>query len=73
VFSLGTILAMLFRLIFNTFGATPMAQLAANGLGLGTMIVLAMALEYWRHKDAAPNADRRQPSIAKSVARVRTI
>jgi hypothetical protein len=73
VFSLGTILAMLFRLIFNTFGATPMAQLAANGLGLGAMIGLAMALEHWRHKDTAAKADRRQPSTAKSVASVRTI
>ena len=53
VFSLGTILAMLFRLIFRTFGVTLMTQVAANGVGLGLMIALAMALEHARHKTSS--------------------
>jgi hypothetical protein len=53
VFSLGTILAMLFRLVFRTFGVTPTTQLLANGIGLGLMVVLAFALEHRRRPATA--------------------
>ena len=74
VFSLGTILAMLFRLIFQSFGVTLMTQLVANGIGLGLMIALAMTLEHVRHKAGPPMvAARARPAAAKSVARVSTV
>jgi hypothetical protein len=67
VFSLGTVLAMLFRLIFCTFGVTVTTQLAANGIGLGLMIALAVMLENARKKVA--------PRVAalKSVAQAPTL
>jgi hypothetical protein len=67
VFSLGTVLAMLFRLIFCTFGVTVTTQLAANGIGLGLMIALGVMLENARKKVA--------PRVAalKSVAQAPTL
>ncbi len=53
VFSLGTILAMFFRLVFRTFGVTPTTQLLANGIGLGLMIAVAFVLEQRRRPTAA--------------------
>jgi hypothetical protein len=73
VFSLGTILAMLFRLIFRTFGVTLMTQVAANGVGLGLMIALAMALEHARHKTTAPKVARCRTAAGKSVAQAPTV
>jgi hypothetical protein len=73
VFSLGTILAMLFRLIFRTFGVTLMTQVAANGVGLGLMIALAMALEHARHKTTAPKVARSRTAAGKSVAQAPTV
>jgi hypothetical protein len=67
VFSLGTILAMLFRLIFGTFGVTLTTQLAANGIGLGLMIALAFMLEHARNK-AGPRI-----ATLKTVAQVPTV
>ncbi len=49
VFSLGTMLAMLSRLVFLTFGTSLTAQILANGFGLGLMVALAMVLERARH------------------------
>jgi hypothetical protein len=48
VFALGTMLAMICRLAFRTFGVTWVTQLLANGIGLGLMIALAVALEHMR-------------------------
>jgi hypothetical protein len=48
VFALGTMLAMICRLAFRTFGVTWVMQLLANGIGLGLMIALAVALEHLR-------------------------
>ena len=52
VFSLGTVLAMLGHLVFRTFGVTAVTQVLANGIGLGLMIALAVALERLRHPKA---------------------
>jgi hypothetical protein len=52
VFSLGTMLAMLCRLTFRTFGVTPLTQVLANGLGLGLMLALAYSLEHLRRSPA---------------------
>jgi hypothetical protein len=62
VFSLGTILAMVFRLMFNSFGVTMTTQVFANSVGIGLMIALAMALEHARH------AELRVPVNGNSVA-----
>jgi hypothetical protein len=58
VFSLGTLLAMGCRLTFLTFGVTVPTQVLANGIGLGAMIVLALALERWRTAAATRSPDR---------------
>jgi hypothetical protein len=73
VFSLGTILAMLFRLIFRTFGVTLLTQLVANGIGLGLMIGLAMVLEHARHKADTSKAGQPRSAVGKSVAPAQTI
>ena len=52
VFSLGTLLAMVARLSFLTFGVTATTQVLANGLGLGLMIALALVLERVRRRPA---------------------
>ncbi len=52
VFALGTVLALLCRLMFRTVGVTLATQLLANGLGLGLMIALAVALERARRPGA---------------------
>jgi hypothetical protein len=67
VFSLGTILAMLCRLIFCTFGVTLTTQLAANGTGLGLMVGLAIMLENVRNKAGL------RLGAPKTVARVSTL
>jgi hypothetical protein len=71
VFALGTILAMLFRLSFGTFGVSLLSQVLANGIGLGLMITLAMALEHARR----PNLGLRDhgPAGTNSVARSVTV
>ena len=61
VFSLGTVLAMITRLSFLTFGVNVVTQVLANGLGLGLMVVLALMLErrrqQWR-SCPVPTGDR---------------
>jgi hypothetical protein len=59
VFSLGTILAMVCRLTFLTFGVTPMTELLANGIGLGLMVGLALLLERRRRPGSAKKAPAR--------------
>ncbi len=74
VFSLGTILAMVFRLIFRTFGVTLTTQLIANVVGLGLMIGLAIVLEYARHRGAAPKVPRyARMAAGKLFARAPTV
>jgi len=48
VFSLGTLLAMMFRLTFRTFDIGPITQLLAEAIGIGLMITLAAMLEQLR-------------------------
>jgi hypothetical protein len=57
VFSLGTLLAMLCRLMFRTVGITLETQLLANGLGIGLMLALAYGLEQFR-RPAGPSRIR---------------
>jgi hypothetical protein len=68
VFSLGTLLAMISRLVFRTFGMTLLTQFLANGIGLGLMIALAFVLERVRrpatkHTQEHAN-DVRPPRVA---------
>jgi len=71
VFSLGTVLAMICRLVFRTFGVALTTQLLANGIGLGLMIALAFALER-RRRPVSPSTTpipvARAPSIAVAGA-----
>jgi hypothetical protein len=68
VFSLGTVLAMIFRLVFLTFGVTLATQLAANGIGLGLMVVLATMLEHRRRPVASARLAETDPAGGKSIA-----
>ncbi len=63
VFALGTMLAMVCRLAFRTFGVTMTTQLLANGIGLGLMVGLALVLEHVRRPPARSNGrDVRPPA-----------
>ena len=53
VFVLATMLAMIFRLVFRTFGVTLTTQVLANGIGLALMIALALLLENYRRPAGA--------------------
>jgi hypothetical protein len=54
VFALATMAALISRLVFQTFGLTPLIQIVANSCGIGLMIALALTLEWWRqHRSAA--------------------
>lgn len=68
VFAPGTVLAMIFRLLFGTYGDTLATQLLANGIGLGLMIALAVMLEHARHPVAAPRTADHLSAARKSVA-----
>lgn len=68
VFSLGTVLAMIFRLVFRTFGVTLATQLLANGVGLGLMIALAMVLEHRRRPVASARTVENGPAGGKPIA-----
>jgi hypothetical protein len=73
VFSLGTILAMLFRLAFLTFGVNLMTQLLANGIGIGLMVALAVVLERVRRPvTPARSRDTRQPTTSATKPLVNT-
>ena len=74
VFALGTVLAMIFRLTFRTFGVTLTTQLLANGIGLGLMVVLALALERVRRPSTAGRAGKKSecpPLAPQSRLRIR--
>ena len=66
VFALGTMLAMVSRLAFRTFGVTMATQLVANGLGIGLMVALAMALERVR-RPASSQAASVIPAAAEAT------
>lgn len=53
VFALGTMAALISRLVFHTFGLTPLIQIFANGCGIGLMIALALTLEWRRQRRSA--------------------
>lgn len=63
VFALATILAMICRLAFRTFGVTLATQVLANGLGLGLMIGLALLLERGRRPAPASSVGAAKPLI----------
>jgi hypothetical protein len=62
VFSFATILALVFRLLFHTYGASLLLDAAANILGVGAMVLLAQWLER-RQRLAA----RGTPAVALSL------
>jgi hypothetical protein len=67
VFSLGTILALVCRLVFRTFGLTLLTQVLANGVGLGLMVALAFSLEHMRRRPRGEAPDRAtEKSLAKN-------
>ena len=61
VFSLGTLLSLVGRLLFATFGTSLLVQLAVDGIGLGALLGLAWALDKSAPK-ARPRALR--PSLS---------
>jgi hypothetical protein len=67
VFALGTVLALICRLVFRTFGVTLTTQLLANGIGLALMIALAMALENLRRPAAQRDIENLRRSNAKAT------
>jgi hypothetical protein len=72
VFALGTVMALICRLAFRTFGVTWVTQGLANGLGIGLMVALALVLERIRHPAApAQTSDARTPASGapKSLAK----
>jgi hypothetical protein len=69
VFALGTLLSIICRLAFLTFGVTLATQLLANGVGFGLMFGVAMALERWRRP--GPAAKIRNANFAPALAKNR--
>ncbi len=53
VFATGTLISLLGRLVFRTFGITIETQLFVNATGFGCMIVVAMLLEAGKTRSAA--------------------
>jgi hypothetical protein len=72
VFALGTMLAMISRLAFLTFGVTLATQVVANGIGIGLMIALALSLERVRRPAKAAPVMSARTRDAQSVAAVAT-
>ena len=68
VFSLGTVLAMICRLAFRTFGVTTETELLANGIGIGLMVALAAWLEQMRRPAAAKNFRRSSLAATERLA-----
>lgn len=58
VFSFATLVALVFRLMFRTFGASWPLEVAVNVVGLGAMLALGVMLE----RQARPAA-RRRPAV----------
>jgi len=52
VFSFGTVLTLIFRLLFRTFGPSLWLEILVNLVGIGAMLGLACILEYRRAKPA---------------------
>ena len=55
VFSFATLIALVFRLLFRTYGASLQLQVLVNLVGIGGMLALARALEH-RGAGATPRA-----------------
>ena len=53
VFSFGTLLTLIFRLLFRTFGPSLWLEILVNVVGIGAMLGLARILEYRRSKPAS--------------------
>jgi hypothetical protein len=60
VFALGTLLALVFRLLFETFGASLLLDVLVNVVGIGALVLLAFALEQRKARRAGqPEAQLR--------------
>jgi hypothetical protein len=65
VFTFGTLLALVFRLLFRTFGPSWWLEVLVNLVGIGALLCLAHALERRR---AALRQRQRQPQSFHAVA-----
>jgi len=73
VFVLATMLAMIFRLVFRTFGVTVTTQVLANGIGLALMIALALVLEHYRRPTAAKRDTAKLDSAQSGSVKLETV
>jgi hypothetical protein len=66
VFALGTLLALVFRLLFETFGPSALLKILVNVVGVGALVLLAFVLERRKARLAATlaRADQRMTEIA---------
>lgn len=67
VFSLGTVLALIGKLILSTFTTDWQMQVAINAVGMGGMLGLAWLLEVGRKRPAPAPAPAREPVPAASA------
>jgi len=58
---------MISRLTFRTFGVTLTTQLLANGIGLGLMIALALALEHARRPTTTARHEKTRDTTATAL------
>ena len=63
VFSVGTVLDLLFRLVMTTYGTGWPMQVAVNVVGLGTLFLMASALDR-RKQQARQRVARRDAEAA---------
>ncbi|WP_419730712.1 OpgC family protein [Lichenicola sp.] len=68
VFSVGTVLDLLFRLVMTTYGSGWPMQIAVNVLGFGTLYLMATALD--RRKQARKEVERRRADDRGKAERV---
>jgi OpgC protein len=64
VFSLGTLVALLFRLLFRTYGTSWPLEILVNVVGIGAMLAVARWLE--RRHAGAGRLDKALPSAVPS-------
>ncbi len=67
VFSLGTLLALLGRLSFRTYGFDEPMQALVNGLGLAAMIGVALTLEHTSHRGRKAASAASAPSAPSAA------
>ena len=64
VFSLGTMLSLLARLLFRTYGMEWPLQIGVNAVGLAAMVTLGLAMEHTRRAKAVVTAQG-QPRVVQ--------